>query len=72
MWIEDPKLDWIDGEVLSIDGNKAHVQTTDGRKVGTLFHFPHILIYIELIGIVVDSVAGLPKCPFYDHRDFCI
>ncbi|KAK6944781.1 Dilute domain, partial [Dillenia turbinata] len=33
VWVEDPKLAWIDGEVFSINGDEVHVQTTDGRKV---------------------------------------
>ncbi|XP_031116312.1 myosin-17-like [Ipomoea triloba] len=33
VWVEDPKLAWIDGEVIKIDGQDAHVNTTNGKKV---------------------------------------
>ncbi|KAK6941316.1 Myosin, N-terminal, SH3-like [Dillenia turbinata] len=33
VWVEDPKLAWIDGEVFSINDDEVHVQTTDGRKI---------------------------------------
>ncbi|XP_019173450.1 PREDICTED: myosin-17-like isoform X4 [Ipomoea nil] len=33
VWVEDPKLAWIDGEVIKIDGQDAHVNTTTGKKV---------------------------------------
>lgn len=33
VWVEDPLLAWIDGEVTSIVGQEAHVTTTNGKKV---------------------------------------
>lgn len=33
VWVEDPKLAWIDGEVIRISGNDVHVQTTNGKSV---------------------------------------
>ncbi|XP_042488470.1 myosin-17-like [Macadamia integrifolia] len=33
VWAEDPVLAWIDGEVFRIDGQKIHIQTTNGKKV---------------------------------------
>ncbi|VFQ81338.1 unnamed protein product [Cuscuta campestris] len=33
VWVEDPQLAWIDGEVIKIDGQDAHVNTTNGKKV---------------------------------------
>ncbi|KAL1547802.1 myosin-17-like [Salvia divinorum] len=33
VWAEDPVLAWIDGEVIQIDGQNVHVQTTNGKKV---------------------------------------
>ncbi|CAL1399770.1 unnamed protein product [Linum trigynum] len=33
VWIEDPKLAWIDGEVTRISGKDVHVQTTNGKNV---------------------------------------
>ncbi|KAG2311288.1 hypothetical protein Bca4012_025720 [Brassica carinata] len=33
VWIEDPGLAWIDGEVVKINGEDVHVQTTNGKTV---------------------------------------
>lgn len=33
VWVEDPILAWIDGQVSRIDGQDVHVQTTNGKKV---------------------------------------
>ncbi|KAH9297946.1 hypothetical protein KI387_029628, partial [Taxus chinensis] len=33
VWVEDPQLAWIDGEVIKIVGQKVEVQTTSGTKV---------------------------------------
>jgi hypothetical protein len=33
VWVEDPTLAWIDGEVVSIKNNEVHVQTSNGKKV---------------------------------------
>ncbi|GER37137.1 myosin XI [Striga asiatica] len=33
VWVEDPVLAWVDGQVNRIDGQDVHIQTTNGRKV---------------------------------------
>ncbi|KAM3705250.1 hypothetical protein ACB098_03G066300 [Castanea mollissima] len=33
VWVEDPGIAWIDGQVSKINGQEAEIQTTDGRKV---------------------------------------
>ncbi|XP_057962768.1 myosin-9 [Malania oleifera] len=33
VWLEDPALAWIDGQVLKITGEEAEVQTSNGKKV---------------------------------------
>ncbi|KAL3623630.1 hypothetical protein CASFOL_032446 [Castilleja foliolosa] len=33
VWVEDPALAWVDGQVKRIDGQDVHVQTTNGKKV---------------------------------------
>ncbi|KAF9680424.1 hypothetical protein SADUNF_Sadunf06G0119800 [Salix dunnii] len=33
VWVEDPVLAWIDGEVLRINGGEVHVQATNGKTV---------------------------------------
>jgi hypothetical protein len=39
VWVEDPTLAWIDGEVVSINNNEVHVQSSNGKKV--LFAISH-------------------------------
>ncbi|XP_059665774.1 myosin-11-like isoform X2 [Cornus florida] len=33
VWVEDPALAWIDGQVLKINGAEAEIQTRNGKKV---------------------------------------
>lgn len=33
VWIEDPEVAWIDGQVLKINGKDAEIETTNGKKV---------------------------------------
>ncbi|KAB1209380.1 Myosin-17 [Morella rubra] len=35
VWVEDPTLAWIDGEVSRISGEEVHVKTTNGKTVVT-------------------------------------
>ncbi|XP_022715197.1 myosin-17-like isoform X3 [Durio zibethinus] len=35
VWVEDPGLAWIDGEVIRINGNEVHVKTSNGKTVVT-------------------------------------
>ncbi|MBA0787771.1 hypothetical protein Gotri_027182, partial [Gossypium trilobum] len=35
VWVEDPGLAWIDGEVIRINGNETHVKTAHGKTVVT-------------------------------------
>ncbi|KAL8139816.1 hypothetical protein V2J09_005837 [Rumex salicifolius] len=32
VWIEDPKLAWIDGEVIRINNDEVEIRTTNGKK----------------------------------------
>ncbi|KAL2551154.1 CSC1-like protein [Forsythia ovata] len=41
VWVEDPVLAWIDGEVTRIDGQDVHVKTTNGKKV-LVRNVPHV------------------------------
>ncbi|ESQ35040.1 hypothetical protein EUTSA_v10006551mg [Eutrema salsugineum] len=40
VWVEDPHLAWIDGEVTRIDGEHIHVKTKKGKTVVTNVYFP--------------------------------
>ncbi|XP_019427767.1 PREDICTED: myosin-11-like [Lupinus angustifolius] len=33
VWIEDPEVSWIDGQVSKINGKDAEIETTNGKKV---------------------------------------
>ncbi|XP_030472194.2 myosin-11 [Syzygium oleosum] len=33
VWVEDPELAWIDGQVLKINGQELEIQATNGKKV---------------------------------------
>ncbi|KAI4301137.1 hypothetical protein L6164_034448 [Bauhinia variegata] len=33
IWVGDPELVWIDGQVLNINGEEAEIQTSDGKMV---------------------------------------
>ncbi|KAL4195257.1 hypothetical protein AMTRI_Chr05g63720 [Amborella trichopoda] len=35
VWVEDPVLAWVDGEVSRINGQEVHVHTTNGKTVVT-------------------------------------
>ncbi|KAI7749717.1 hypothetical protein M8C21_022113, partial [Ambrosia artemisiifolia] len=35
VWVENPSVAWIDGEMLKIDGTEAEIRTSDGQKVVT-------------------------------------
>lgn len=36
VWVEDPVLAWINGEVMRINGQEVHVNCTNGKKVSAL------------------------------------
>jgi myosin-5 len=33
VWVEDPEIAWIDGEVTQINGTNVTIITTDGKTV---------------------------------------
>lgn len=33
VWIEDPDISWVDGQVSKITGQDAEIETTNGKKV---------------------------------------
>lgn len=36
VWVEDPEIAWIDGEVTQINGTTATIVTTNGKTVSFL------------------------------------
>ena len=39
VWVEDPELVWIDGQVLNINGEEAEIQTSDEKTVLNIHQF---------------------------------
>lgn len=39
IWVENPELVWIDGEVINIKGEDAEIQISNGNKVQSCFIF---------------------------------
>ncbi|KAJ8432526.1 hypothetical protein Cgig2_030318 [Carnegiea gigantea] len=35
VWVEDPQIAWVDGEVTRVNGQEIHVKTTNGKTVVT-------------------------------------
>lgn len=71
VWVENPSVAWIDGEVLKIDGTEAEIRTTDGKKVSQpiicscqmsiwYFHqFHHFIYHLLWIGCY-KTIKNLP------------
>lgn len=55
VWVEDPFVSWIDGEVSKINGNQVHVHATNGNKVSSqlieilLLCHPYYAIFASFI-----------------------
>lgn len=39
VWVEDPELAWIDGQVSKINAEEAEIQNTNGKKVFNCVQF---------------------------------
>jgi len=61
VWIEDPEVSWIDGQVLKIKGKDAEIETTNGKKVCRLSD-------CHLLGSVFYSLCFLPLYPIYFEK----
>lgn len=35
VWVEDPEVSWLDGQVSKINGQEVEVESTNGKKVCT-------------------------------------
>lgn len=35
VWVEDPDIAWIDGEVVEVSGDRIKVSSTSGKMVST-------------------------------------
>lgn len=49
VWVEDPKVAWIDGQVTKITGKDVEIETTNGNKVS----YAHLTLSSNTITIIV-------------------
>jgi myosin V len=55
VWIEDPDISWVDGQVSKITGQDAEIETTNGKKV------LYFLLIFTLINLHTYSIEMLQK-----------
>lgn len=55
VWVEDPDVAWIDGQVLEIKGDEIKISCTSGKTVRALFSI--IFHYIFLHGWELESLS---------------
>ncbi|KAK6126771.1 hypothetical protein DH2020_039479 [Rehmannia glutinosa] len=58
VWVEDPALAWIDGQVNRIDGQDVHVQTTHGKKVDAQLFPTHTMLLMKEPNILAYTVVA--------------
>lgn len=39
VWVEDPDVAWIDGELLEVNGDDIKIECTSGKTVSTITYF---------------------------------
>lgn len=47
VWIEDPSIAWIDGQVSQINGEDVQVDTSDGKKVRYSSFARNIILFLQ-------------------------
>ncbi|KAI5398299.1 hypothetical protein KIW84_063906 [Lathyrus oleraceus] len=65
VWIEDPEVAWIDGQVLKINGKDAEIETSDGKKSQS------VRMYLRGRG-KIDYITGDKKQPDKACADYDI
>lgn len=76
VWVEDPVLAWIDGEVFRIDGEEVHINRTDGKTVCIPSSFLHAFFkpYLRLnfFSIFKLTIMLIEKssCLTFDVKEF--
>ncbi|KAK6150259.1 hypothetical protein DH2020_017784 [Rehmannia glutinosa] len=62
VWVEDPEIAWIDGQVENIKGNEVEVQTFDGKKVcDTAQYSLTFFFFFIFCAFIIKVVANLSK-----------
>ncbi|MFS7888772.1 putative myosin ATPase [Helianthus anomalus] len=62
VWVANPSVAWIDGEMLKIDGTEAEIRTSDGKKVSCSYAPINIFILCTNFTISSEKKAGCQLC----------
>lgn len=49
VWVEDPEVAWIDGEVLAIKGKDATITTTNGKNVSYCYNPHNKILFLSIV-----------------------
>ena len=60
VWVEDPELAWLEGEVFEINDKKVKVRTFKGQEV----HSPGLHSCMQLVIIHLCGLANFPLFVF--------
>lgn len=60
VWVEDQTVSWIDGKVLQVNGEKAEIETTNGRMVVANLS----KIYPKDVEVPADGVDDMTKLSY--------
>lgn len=59
VWVEDPEVAWIDGEVVGVNGEEVEINCTSGKTVRLL-----LKVFINLVVIGDIIVHMIKNCMF--------
>lgn len=48
VWVEDPDICWVDGEVTKINGEELEIKTSNGKKVKMTIVFSNVYLVCML------------------------
>nr|KYP51170.1 Myosin-Vb [Cajanus cajan] len=60
VWVGDPELVWVDGQVLNINGEEAEIQTSNEKKVVSLVS----KLYPKDVDVPTDGVDDMTKLAY--------
>ncbi|KAL0437383.1 UNVERIFIED_CONTAM: Myosin-11, partial [Sesamum radiatum] len=58
VWVEDPEVTWIDGQVEEIKGDEAEVRISDEKKGKAIFAEDRTVAPLYLLGLEWDSTVA--------------
>ena len=76
VWVEDPVLAWLDGEVTRINGQEVHVKTTNGKTVSApllgYFCMNGPVPWIYHFCMQMELYRTFVTCDINEHYRFCM